>query len=179
VVIFAQGPIGLCATAGARQLGAGLVIAVDPVPARREKALLMGADLVFDPRQTDIVAEVMRLTKGAGADVALECLGLTETLANGLACVRPGGTVSSVGVYSQDILVPLAGFGAGLAGKRIVTSTCPGGKDRMARLLKVIENGRVRFDSLVTHHFKLDDIEAAYRLFASQADGVIKIAVTP
>lgn len=179
VVVYAQGPIGLCATAGARQLGAGLVIAVDPVAARREKALLMGADLALDPRQTDVLAEVMRLTRGAGADVALECLGLTETLAGCLACVRPGGTVSSVGIYSKDILVPLDGFGAGLANKRIVTSTCPGGKDRMARLMRIIENGRVKFDSLVTHQFSLDDVEAAYQLFANQADGVIKVALKP
>src|SRR5690606_18284302 len=93
VVIYAQGPIGLCATAGARQLGAGLIIAVDPIPARREKALLMGADIVLDPNKDDVVAEVKRLTNGAGADVALECLGRTETLAGCLDCTRPGATI--------------------------------------------------------------------------------------
>jgi alcohol dehydrogenase len=179
VVVFAQGPIGLCATAGARLLGAGLIIAVDPIPARRERAMLMGADLALDPKQSDVVSEVMRLTGGAGADVALECLGLSETLAGCLACTRPGATISSVGIYSKDVLIPLAGLGAGLAEKRIVTSTCPGGKDRMSRLIRIIEMGRVRFDSLVTHRFKLDDIERAYELFASQADGVIKVAITP
>jgi alcohol dehydrogenase len=179
VVIYAQGPIGLCATAGARQLGAGLIIAVDPVAARREKSKLMGADIVFDPTTTDVVAEVMKLTNGAGADVALECLGRTQTLAGCLNCTRPGATISSVGIYSNDVPLPLEGFGAGLANKTIVTSTCPGGKDRMARLLKVIENGRVKFDALVTHHYKLDDIEAAYELFANQRDGVIKVAVKP
>ncbi len=179
VVIFAQGPIGLCATAGARQLGAGLIIAVDPVAERREKALLMGADIVLDPKNTDVVGEVMRLTNGAGADVALECLGISETLAGCLACTRPGATISSVGVYSKDVLVPLEGFGAGLAQKKIVTSTCPGGKDRMARLMKIIENGRVKFGALVTHRYKLAQIEEAYQLFANQADGVIKVAVTP
>jgi threonine dehydrogenase-like Zn-dependent dehydrogenase len=179
VVVFAQGPIGLCATAGARLLGAGLIIAVDPIPARRERAKLMGADLALDPTQSDVVSEAMRLTGGAGADVALECLGLSETLAGCLACTRPGATISSVGIYSKDVLVPLDGFGAGLAEKRIVTSTCPGGKDRMSRLIRIIEMGRVKFDSLVTHRFKLDEIERAYELFASQADGVIKVAITP
>ena len=179
VVIFAQGPIGLCATAGARQLGAGLIIAVDPVAERREKSKLMGADVVLDPNATDVISEVMRLTNGAGADVALECLGRTETLAGCLNCTRPGAIISSVGIYSTDVLLPLQGIGAGLANKTIVTSTCPGGKDRMARLLKIIENGRVKFGSLVTHRYKLDDIEAAYELFANQRDGVIKVAVTP
>jgi threonine dehydrogenase-like Zn-dependent dehydrogenase len=179
VVIFAQGPIGLCATAGARQLGAGLIIAVDPVAERREKSKLMGADVVLDPNATDVISEVMRLTNGAGADVALECLGRTETLAGCLNCTRPGAIISSVGIYSTDVPLPLQGIGAGLANKTIVTSTCPGGKDRMARLLKIIENGRVKFGSLVTHRYKLDDIEAAYELFANQRDGVIKVAVTP
>lgn len=179
VVIFAQGPIGLCATAGARQLGAGLIVTVDPLAPRREKSKLMGADVVLDPNHADVVAEVMRLTNGMGADVALECLGRAETLASCLNCTRPGATISSVGVYSSDILMPLNGFGVGLANKSVVTSTCPGGKNRMARLLKIIENGRVKFNSLVTHHYKLDDIEAAYDLFAEQRDGVIKIAVTP
>ena len=64
-------------------------------------------------------------------------------------------------------------------GKKIVTSTCPGGRDRMSRLIKIIQNGRVNFDALVTHRYKLDDIEAAYDLFANQRDGVIKIAITP
>ena len=178
-VIFAQGPIGLCATAGARMLGAGLIIAVDPVEARREKALLMGADIALDPTTTDVVGEVMKLTNGAGADVALECLGRAETLAGCLNCTRPGATISSVGIYSKDVPLPLEGFGAGVADKKIVTSTCPGGKNRMSRLMKIISNGRAKFDSLVTHHYKLEDIEAAYEMFASQRDGVIKIAVTP
>ena len=87
--------------------------------------------------------------------------------------VHPGS------VLREDVLVPLDAFGAGLANKRIVTSTCPGGKDRMSRLMRIIENGRVKFDSLVTHQFSLDDVEAAYQLFASQADGVIKVALKP
>lgn len=179
VVIYAQGPIGLCATAGAKLLGAGLIIAVDPVAERREKSLLMGADVVLDPNKDDVMAEVMKLTNGAGADVALECLGRTETLAGCLNVTRPGAYISSVGVYSNDVPLPLVGFGAGLADKKIVTSTCPGGRDRMSRLIKIIQNGRVNFDSLVTHRYKLDDIEAAYDLFANQRDGVIKIAITP
>jgi alcohol dehydrogenase len=107
VVIFAQGPIGLCATAGARQLGAGLIIAVDPVAERREKSKLMGADVVLDPNATDVISEVMRLTNGAGADVALECLGRSETLAGCLNCTRPGAIISSVGIYSTDVPLPL------------------------------------------------------------------------
>lgn len=178
-VVFAQGPIGLCATAGARQLGAGLIVAVDMIPERREMALKMGADIVLDPGAVDVVDEVMKLTRGAGADVALECLGLPQTLEGCVNSTRPGATISTVGIFSKDILVPLEGFGAGLSQKRLVTSTCPGGKERMGRLIRMVENARVDFSPLVTHTYKLDDIVDAYHLFAEQREGVLKVAVKP
>ncbi|UDM52010.1 alcohol dehydrogenase catalytic domain-containing protein [Cupriavidus sp. MP-37] len=179
VVVIAQGPIGLCATAGARLQGAGLVIAVDPVEARLEKARSMGADVLLNPKECDVLGEVMKLTNGVGADVALECLGRDETMATCVNVTRPGGTVSSVGIYSKDIPVPLDGFGAGLANKRIVTSTCPGGKERMRRLLNVTSSQRIKLDHLVTHTYPLDDVVAAYELFGHQRDGVVKLALKP
>ena len=75
--------------------------------------------------------------------------------------------------------MPLGPFAAGLGDHTIVTTLCPGGKERMRRLMNVVASGRVDLKSLVTHRYKLDDIEAAYELFANQRDGVLKIAVTP
>ena len=99
VVVFAQGPIGLCATAGAKLIGASFIIGVESDPVRMKMAKRMGADIVVDPKQEDVAAEVKRLTSG-GADVAIEALGLQETFENSLRCLRPGGTLSSLGVYS-------------------------------------------------------------------------------
>lgn len=179
VVVVAQGPIGLCATAGAKLLGAGLIIAVDPVEDRLEKAKTMGADVVLNPTKVDVVSEVLKLTNGVGADVALECLGRDETIGTCVNVTRPGGTISSVGIYSKAIPIPLDGFGAGLANKRIVTSTCPGGKERMRRLLNVTASKRIKLDHLVTHTYALDDVVAAYDLFGHQRDGVVKLALKP
>src|ERR1700675_2525233 len=78
VVVFAQGPIGLCSTAGARLMGASFIIAVDSDPVRMKMSRQMGADVVLDPTQCDVVAEVKKVT-GGGADVAIEALGLQET----------------------------------------------------------------------------------------------------
>jgi threonine dehydrogenase-like Zn-dependent dehydrogenase len=178
VAVFAQGPIGLCATAGARLAGASLVIGVDSVPARLAQAKRMGADVVLDFRQQDVVAEIKRLT-GGGADVAIEALGQQETFENCLGSVRPGGVVSSLGVYSGHLQVPLDAFAAGLGDHTIVTTLCPGGKERMRRLLSVVAAGRAPFRELVTHSFKLADIEAAYDLFGHQRDGVMKVAIRP
>src|SRR5919109_883218 len=105
VVVFAQGPIGLCATAGARMMGAALVIGVEGDPTRQAVARRMGADVVLDPNAVDVVAEVKRLT-GSGADVAIEALGLQETFEGALRCLRPGVTLSSLGVYSGKLQVP-------------------------------------------------------------------------
>ena len=179
VVIFAQGPIGLCATAGARLRGAAMIISVDSIPARMEVSRRMGADHVIDFRATDPVAEIMRLTDGRGVDVAIEALGTQATFEAALRVLRPGGTVSSLGVYSTDLRIPLGAFAAGLGDNTIVTSLCPGGKERMRRLMAVIESGRIDLKPLVTHRFKLDQIEAAYDLFSHQRDGVLKIAITP
>ena len=87
--------------------------------------------------------------------------------------------MSSLGVYSGDLRIPLNGFLAGLGDHRIVTTLCPGGKERMRRLMEVIGSGRVDTKPLVTHRFKLEQIEEAYDLFANQRDGVLKVAITP
>ena len=156
VVVFAQGPIGLCATAGAKLMGASRVIGVEGDPARAEMARRMGADIVLDPNSTDIVEEVRRLTNGIGADVAIEALGLQATFENALRCVRPGGTVSSLGVYSGKLQVPYEAFAAGLGDHTIVTTLCPGGKERMERLMRMVASGRFDPTPLITHRFTLD-----------------------
>jgi threonine dehydrogenase-like Zn-dependent dehydrogenase len=179
VAVFAQGPIGLCATAGARLMGATTIIAVESVPARMEMARRMGADHVVDFKKADVVSEIMRLTDGRGVDVAIEALGRQETFEWGLRVVRPGGTLSSLGVYSTDLRLPLDAFAAGLGDHTIVTALCPGGKERMRRLMSVVASNKIDTRPLVTHRFKLDQVVEAYDLFAHQRDGVLKVAITP
>jgi alcohol dehydrogenase len=179
VAVFAQGPIGLCATAGARLMGAATIIGVDAVPARMEIARKMGADHVVDFTKVDAVDEIMRLTDGRGVDVAIEALGRQQTFEAALRVLRPGGTLSSLGVYSSDLRIPLDAFLAGLGDHTIATTLCPGGKERMRRLMEVIASSRLDTRPLVTHRFRLDQIEQAYELFANQRDGVLKVAISP
>jgi alcohol dehydrogenase len=179
VAIFALGPIGLCAVAGAKLMGATTIIGVDTVPVRIAAAKKLGADHVVDFASADPVAEIMRLTGGRGVDVAIEALGTQNTFQSALRVLRPGGTLSSLGVYSGDLVIPADAFSAGLGDNRIVTSLCPGGKERMRRLMSVIDSNRVDFSAMVTHLFSLDRVEEAYELFANQRDGVLKVALTP
>ena len=179
VAVFAQGPIGLCATAGAKLAGATTVIGVDSIPGRLEMARRCGADLTVNYKEVDPVEEILRLTDGRGVDVAIEALGTQSTFGAALRVLRPGGTLSSLGVYSTDLTIPLGAFAAGLGDHKIVTTLCPGGKERMRRLMNVIQSGRVDLKPMVTHRFKLDEIEAAYELFSHQRDGVLKVAIAP
>ena len=108
-----------------------------------------------------------------------DLLGLQETFENALRCLRPGGTLSSLGVYSGKLQVPYDAFAAGLGDYRIVTTLCPGGKERMRRLMNLVQGGRFDPTPLLTHKFSLDQIVEAYALFGERRDGVLKVAIKP
>ena len=179
VAIFAQGPIGLCATAGAKLMGATRIIVVDGVPERLAVARQLGADITINFREQDPVQRIQEITGGAGVDVAIEALGTQQTFESCLRSLKPGGTLSSLGVYSGKLSMPLDAFAAGLGDHKIITTLCPGGKERMRRLMAVVASGRVDLTPMVTHRFALDDIVEAYDLFSHQRDGVLKVAITP
>ena len=91
----------------------------------------------------------------------------------------PSGVLSSLGVYSRKLSIPLEPFAAGLGDHKIVTTLCPGGKERMRRLMELVLHGRLDLRPLLTHTFPLDRITEAYKLFAERRGGVIEVAVKP
>jgi threonine dehydrogenase-like Zn-dependent dehydrogenase len=179
VAVFAQGPIGLCATVGARLRGASLIVGIDPTADRRAMAERFGATVTLNPNACNVVDELKRLTDGRGVDVAIEALGRQETFEAALRSVRPGGVLSSLGVYSGKLVAPYDAIYAGLADQKIVTTLCPGGKERMRRLLVMVATGRLDLTPLVTHRFSLEDLKDAYDLFSRQQNSVMKVAVYP
>ena len=179
VAVFAQGPIGLCATLGARLSGATTIYTVDAIEKRLTISRQLGADTTINFQSDDPVEVIQDLTGGRGVDVAIEALGTQQTFESCLRTLRPGGVLSSLGVYSGKLTIPLDAFAAGLGDYQIVSTLCPGGKERMRRLMNVLESGRADLRALVTHRFSLDQIEEAYDLFANQRDGVLKVAITP
>jgi threonine dehydrogenase-like Zn-dependent dehydrogenase len=156
-----------------------MIIAVETDPARSAMARQMGADIVLNHELTDVIGTIRGLTDGRGVDVAIEALGTAETFENALKVLRPGGTLSSLGVYSGKLSIPLEPFAAGLGDHKIVTTLCPGGKERMRRLIELVRHGRVDLRPLLTHTFSLDRITEAYDLFANRRDGVLKVAIRP
>jgi threonine dehydrogenase-like Zn-dependent dehydrogenase len=176
VAVFAQGPVGLMATAGARLQGAGMIIAVETVPNRIELARHYGADEVVDFAETDPVEAIMELTGGRGVDSAIESLGAQATFEACVKVTRPGGTVSNVGYHGEGdyVKIPRMDWGVGMSDKTIRTALCPGGSQRMKRLFRLVLGGRVDPARMTTHSFDFDEIERAFGLMRTKDDGVIK-----
>lgn len=175
VAVFGQGPVGLCAALGAKLRGAAQIFVVDTDPFRLKVASRFAATHTLLADRA--VTEIQRLTGGRGVDVAIEALGIQETFENALQVVKPGGTVSSVGIYRDPLRIPACGFGYGLNDVRIVTTLCPGGKQRMRRLLAMVETGRINLKPLLTHFFTLDEIHKAYRICGTHGENVLKAAI--
>jgi len=176
VAVFGQGPIGLMATAGARLLGAGWVVAVETLPNRKELAKRFGADVVIDFRECDSARAILEITRGVGVDSAIEAVGSQAALEACIKAVRPGGTVSNVGHHGHVgyLHIPRDAWGAGMCDKTIRTGLCPGGKERMGRMLRLLETGRVDPTPLTTHKFKFEELKHAFHMMEAKEHGIIK-----
>lgn len=180
VAIFSQGPVGLMATVGARLQGAGLILSVESKPNRKALSRSYGADRVIDFSETDPVEAILESTGGRGVDSAIEALGAQETFAACVRVTRPGGTLSNVGYHGEGdfVGIPRAEWGVGMSDKTIRTALCPGGSQRMERLMRLIETERVDPLPLTTHRFGFDDLPKAFRLMQTKEEDIIKPLIT-
>jgi threonine dehydrogenase-like Zn-dependent dehydrogenase len=180
VAVFAQGPVGLMATVGAKLRGAGLIIAVESVPRRQELARSYGADVIVDFTKEDVVSRILELTDGLGVDAAIEALGSDATFQQCVAATKPGGTISNIGYHGQGEFVhlPREAWGVGMAEKTIRTGLCPGGRLRLERLLRLIDMKRVDPTPMTTHTFSFDQVDKAFEVMDKKLDGVLKPLVT-
>jgi isopropanol dehydrogenase (NADP+) len=176
VAVFAQGPVGLMCTAGARLQGAGYIIAVENVPRRQELARHYGADEVVDFTQVDPVERILELTDGEGVDASIEALGASKVMQQCVKVTKPGGRISNAGYHGDGefVEIPRVEWGVGMAEKDIVTGLCPGGHLRISRLLRLLATGRLDPTPMTTHTFPFDDIERAFRMMENKEDGIIK-----
>lgn len=180
VAVFAQGAVGLSATLGARLLGAGLVITVEGIPERAALSKQFGADIVIDPAAGDAAEQIVELT-GGGVDSAIEALGSQVTWEGCIRATRAGGTISNIGYHGEGgptLTIPLDAFGLGMAGKRITTELCPGGRDRMTRLMRLLATGKIDPTPMTTHRFTLGQAEQAFTMMRDKKDNIIKPLIT-
>ena len=164
------------ATVGARLCGAGLVIGVESMPGRIALARKFGCDVVVDFTKEDPTDAIMKITGGKGVDSSIEALGSQKTFAACVQVTRPGGTISNIGYHGDGDTVPIPRleWGVGMGDKTIRTALCPGGSERMGRLMRLIAAGRVDPLPLTTHRFPFNNIEKAFKMMQTKEDGMIK-----
>ncbi len=176
VAVFGAGPVGMMAIAGARLQGAGLIIAVESVKRRQELARHYGADVIIDFSKNEVVERIKELTDGEGVDSAIEALGSQTTFENCIKVTRPGGTISNVGYHGKGdyLQIPRLAWGVGMGDQSIRTALCPGGKERMKRLLRLIAKKKVDPTLMTSHRFAFREIEYAFDLMKTKEDNIIK-----
>jgi threonine dehydrogenase-like Zn-dependent dehydrogenase len=177
VAVFAQGPVGLSATIGCRLVGAGRIFAVESKSERQKLAELFGADDIIDFTKGDPVEQIMDLTDGVGVDAAIEAFGFPETFEACVRVTKAGGRISNIGYHGENpapLQLPLDAFGLGMGDKTVRTGLCPGGSERMIRLMRLMSNGRVDPTPMTTHEMPFDEIRRGFELMQTKADGIIK-----
>lgn len=171
VAVIGMGPVGRMAAESAFALGAERVFAIDPVESRREAARTFGAVPLTPEEACDAV---MAATKGVGADHVVEAVGYESTVKLALRLARRCGDVGIVGVLPTGlrIAMDLPQFNSLSISPAIapVAATWP-------EIIALIEAGRIRGDNVFSHSFQIMDGAAAYELFESRSDGVMKIMI--
>ncbi|MCU1405448.1 MAG: Alcohol dehydrogenase GroES-like protein, partial [Glaciihabitans sp.] len=163
VVVVGAGPVGLAAILTAGLQGAGTVIAVDLADSRLESAIGFGADLTINSGTEDVVARVKEITKGRGADVTIEAVGVPETFTLAVDCVRAGGHIANVGVHGKPVELQLQDLWI----KSITITTGLVNATTIPVLLSLVESGKIDPTRFATHHFALEEIIDAYDTFAN------------
>jgi len=172
--VAGAGPIGLAAVITAKLLSPYPLIVVDPAPARRDAAKLLGADLTLSP-DDDVKGQVLALTDGLGADVAIEAVGVPATFETCTELVRPGGHVANVGVHGKPAALHLETLWI----RDITVTTGLVDTNTTPTLLRMLANHQLQTDSFITHRFDLQEMESAYEVFSAPEDtGALKVGLS-
>ncbi|WP_157150846.1 alcohol dehydrogenase [Brachyspira sp. SAP_772] len=177
VSVIGAGPVGLCAMMSARVLGAKKIIAIDINEDRlniaKENKL---ADFFINPNKTNNIEEYIKdINAGKLSDGTIEAAGGENTFDLAWRIARPNSVVALVAMYEKPQILPLNI----MYGKNLIFKT--GGVDAVHSddILKLISQGKLNTDFLITHTIKLDNILRGYEIFDKKEDNCIKIAVTP
>jgi threonine dehydrogenase-like Zn-dependent dehydrogenase len=175
-VVIGCGPVGLMAILAARHLGAEKLFAIDVVPGRLLIAGKYGA-VPLNASELEIKEIILQHTEGRGADAVMEVVGSEQTLKMAIDLLRPGGTISSVGVHTANHF----SFSPGEAyDKNLIykTGRCPA-RHYAEKLLREEVPQRYAIEEIITHRFSMADGAKAYRVFDEKLDNCIKAVLVP
>src|ERR1700712_172735 len=199
VAIFGSGPVGIMAAKSAWLRGAGRVINVDTLPYRLAKAKQSAKSeiVLWEDDGKNVIEEIRAMTDGRGADVCIDAVGFepdrsfldkakavvnlekgsVKVLEACMSAVRRGGTVSVLGVYptTYDNFPIGQFFDKGIIMKG---GQAPAQK-YIDKLLKFVEEGKVKLDDIITHRIPLTQVAHAYEIFKNKEDGCVKVVLDP
>ncbi|MCC6211050.1 MAG: zinc-binding dehydrogenase [Burkholderiales bacterium] len=176
VAVFGCGGLGTHAVMLARLMGAARIAAVDVDEKALARARALGADLVVDMRQGD-PAKAIRAAFGRGADLALEFVGLPETVEAAIRALDKAGRAVICGVgMARPALPPLAAF---VGREQSVLGSFGMDRADIEDLLALVAAGRLDLSASVSARYPLAEANAALGHLASKRDGVVRVVVTP
>ena len=175
-VVIGCGPVGLMAIVAAKHIGAEKLFAVDTIPERLSKAKEFGA-IPINAKSEDVKEKILNSTNGRGADAVMEVVGSESALKLAVSLLRPGGIISSVGVYSSEHFPfsPGEAYDKNLTYK---TGRCPA----HFYAIKLLREGvaqRYDIENIITHRFSLQQGAEAYNVFDKKLDNCIKAVLIP
>lgn len=174
VAVFGSGPVGMCAMATARLFGPATIVAVDIDDSRLEFAKKNGwADVGLNPNKVDVPQALRDMTEGRGADVTVEANGFEPTFKGAINSVRPGGTVSIIGVFEKPQIVEMNKLWI----KNITIAMGLVNANRIPELINLIKAGKIDMRPLITHTLPLSQVAEAYDIFEERRDGAIKVVL--
>ena len=164
VLVVGLGGIGISIVQGARLAGASRIIGVDPVASRRDHAAAFGLTDAIDPGSTDTATAAFSLTDNIGVDYAFDAAGRAAIVDSCINAVRPGGTVTMVGVPRIDEQVSIPALFFAMSEKRL--QGCFLGSSNPAReyprLLDLWRAGRLDLEGMITARRPLEQINEAF-----------------
>jgi len=176
VVVVGCGAVGLYAIMCARLFGPSTVVALDSLPDRLALARALGA-VPLNTGEGNPGSAIRQLSGGRGADIVIEAVGQEETIRACFSYVRPAGTISVVGVYSEaQFAYPM--FVAFLRNIRFLIGLCPATR-YMPELLRLIESSKIDPAKVITHELPLAEASRAYEMFANRTDSCTKVILRP
>jgi len=167
LAVYGQGPVGLSATMLAKAMGAR-VIAVDVGQERLKLAKEFGADEVVDASAGDPVEAIKELTRGEGAEATLDCTGNATARANAVRSTQNWGRACFVGEGGEVHLNPTPDI---IHRQITLYGSWTFNPLGQAECAQFVVDRKVPLSKLLTHRFKLEDAEAAYKLFDTQTTG--------
>lgn len=174
VAVFGAGPIGLLTVVALKLGGASRIWSVEPVAARRDLALRMGADAALDPGGGDAVREILADTAGRGVDVAMDCATRGASLGHSIAVARHGGRLVVTGIpweaqSSVDFHL--------MRRKELVLFNVRRSNHESQSALDLLREQRARLAPILTHEVPLDDVQQAFTKLESYQDGMAKVVI--